>query len=318
MDRASLISSLRQLNPRTADYTDEELLWKAANDAEAQGVLDQYPVLINERIRQQAEYDARDRNIVGNTWAAAKRGWAGAMQSVNTIGGSPDDEDAQDVADWEKVKMQNPNSPEYGEFMSAKGFVDSAKAFARAPVRILTELVAESAAQSIPSMAGGMAGGAIQGAIAGAPTGPGEAVTIPVGAMIGATAGSATTEYASKILEVLQSEGMDLSDPKSVQRFFNDTEKLERARSLALRRAIPAGLFDGATLGLASIGVAGWPRHLEFLSLLHTVNPKSASLLKAWVRKFRLSIPLPSKSAWQKLSCLCVIWKRSVHELSCT
>lgn len=37
-------------------------------------------------------------------------------------------------------------------------------------------------------------------------------------------------------------------------------------------RAALTALGLASTLGLASIGVAGWPRHLEFLSLLHTVN----------------------------------------------
>lgn len=196
------------------------------------------------------------RGFVGNTVTAVKRGFAGAAQGANILQGATDETNAQDIVDYEKIKRANPPSKEFQAFMDAEGFTDSALAFVKNPVRIVTEVIAESAAQMVPSIALGAAGGAIGGAVSSAPTGGAAApATVPIGVVVGsavgAGAGSGLAEYGSAIMDAMQKAGMDATDPASVISFFSDEKKVAAAREHAIKRAVPIALFDAVSFGLA-------------------------------------------------------------------
>lgn len=208
-----------------------------------------------EPVKQEAAAEA-SRGFFSNTATALKRGYAGASQASNILQGATDQVNAEDIVRYEKMKRENPASKEFQDFMQAKGFADSALAFMRNPVRIISEVIAESAAQMAPSIALGIAGGSIGGAIVAAPTGEAAApATVPIGAAVGsavgAGSGSALAEYGSSMMQAMEEAGMDATDPESIKAFFGDPEKLAKARDFAVKRGVAVGLFDAVSAGLA-------------------------------------------------------------------
>jgi hypothetical protein len=253
MSRESLIAALRSLSrPEDAGLSDDQLLYKTASEYDRLGRLDEFPELKVELARQDGSFEATRRGFAGDVAAAAKRGFAQGMQGFNVMQGADDPTNARDIADWEAVKARNPNSTEMQDFMAAKGFIASAKAFASNPVTIVAEIITESLGQGLPSIAGTVGGAALGGA-KGLGFGPAGAA---VGAAAGAAVGSGVVEYSAKILDAMQEAGMDPADPISVQEFFSDPAKVDAARKSAVMRAIPVALFDGATAGLAGRFVA--------------------------------------------------------------
>lgn len=248
MTRDVLLKTLRELSGPTAqNYSDDDLLYRTANEYKNQGRLGEIPALENEFNRINAEIEADGRGFFGDVYAAGKRGLGQLKQNFNVVQGAEDPTNAQDIADAQKTIDLNPISSELREFQSvakddALGWLT---AFAKNPVTITTEVIAESLASSLPSMVGGMVIGGAKGALGLNPA------TAAAGAAAGAFTGSYATERASKILDVMREKGMDPNDPASIQSFFNDPEKLAEARDLANKRAIPVALFDAATFGLA-------------------------------------------------------------------
>lgn len=248
MTRDVLLKTLRELSGPTAqNYSDDDLLYRTANEYKNQGRLGEIPALENEFNRINAEIDADGRGFFGDVYAAGKRGLGQLKQNFNVLQGPEDPTNAQDIADAQKTIDLNPISSELREFQSvakddALGWL---KAFGANPVTITAEVIAESLAAGLPSMGLGMAVGGAKGALALNP------VTAAAGAAAGAFTGSYATERASKIIDVMREKGMDPNDPASIQSFFSDPDKLEEARDTAVKRAIPVALFDAATFGLA-------------------------------------------------------------------
>jgi hypothetical protein len=237
-------SEVDALKARRAEIADAQAI-AAEERAKAAGDI--------EAVRQEA---AANRGFFSNIGAALTRGYAGASQSANILQGAADPTNAQDIADYERMKRDNPASKEFQDFMNAEGFANSALAFIKNPVRIISEVMAESAAQMVPSIALGVAGGAIGGAVTAAPTGEVAApATVPIGAVIGgavgAGSGSFLAEYGSAMMESMQNAGMDASSPESIQKFFTDPDKLAAAREFAVKRGVPIALFDAASMGIA-------------------------------------------------------------------
>lgn len=187
-----------------------------------------------------------NRGVLGQIRDAAVRGVGRTRQTLNVLGGV-DATDAADIAAAQSTIDARPASPETLEFMEQPdpGFLGSALHLLRNP-KIAAEAAVESLPQSALSLAGGVAGG-LAGAARGAPAGP----LALLSAGLGAGAGSGAVEYASKIMGVLQEAGMDPRDPGSIERFFADESLMAKAKDLAIKRAIPVGLFDGATFAIA-------------------------------------------------------------------
>ncbi|MCX8510510.1 MAG: hypothetical protein ORN83_02030, partial [Chthoniobacteraceae bacterium] len=254
MTRDVILKALRDLSGSTPEQiSDNDLLYNTANEYRRQGTLGEVPELENEYNKMMAEAEVDGRGFFGDVLAAGKRGLAQGRQSFNVWQGADDPTNAQDIADAQKTIDLNPVSKKYREFQatSKDDTLGWLAAFAKNPITITSEVITESLGASLPSMAGGMLGGAAEGALAaGAASGANPVVT-GIGAAIGAGAGSFAVEYASKTLDVMRDKGMDLNDPASIRSFFSDPVKLAEAKDLAVKRAIPVGIFDAATAGLA-------------------------------------------------------------------
>jgi len=70
--------------------------------------------------------------------------------------------------------------------------------------------------------------------------------------MVGGTAaGSFATEYGSKILEELQTAGMNPKNPESITKFFSNETLMAEAKDAAFKRGVPVAAFDALSAGIA-------------------------------------------------------------------
>jgi len=254
MTLPEIAEAIRRTNPQVATFSDDQIVRLVGDELSKAGRLGEFPVIERALRIADAEIESYGRGNIGNFGDALQRGWARGSQGLNVLQGATDPTNAADIARYQKTVDANPISPEFREFMEADGFADSAKAFMRAPVRIISEVIGESLGQSIPSAIGGFAGGAAGGSFGGP---AGSAVGATLGAAAGAGAGSYITEYSAGILESMQEAGMDISNPDSIRSFFSNPELVAEARSKATAKSIPIAAFDGASMGLAGKFVRG-------------------------------------------------------------
>lgn len=158
-------------------------------------------------------------------------------REVVAMGGGAGDKAATRIAKRGTAiaEAQRGLSPEMKAWNEAEGW-DAAKVFASNPVEVLGNIVTTGAISSIPAIAAGAAGTVAAG---------------PVGGAAGIGAGSLAVEYGSKIVEELNENGVDMSDPAAIQKAFADRELMSRIRSKAVRRGVPVALFDAASAGVA-------------------------------------------------------------------
>lgn len=85
--------------------------------------------------------------------------------------------------------------------------------------------------------------------------GAGTAAGAGFGAGLGTAAGFGLTsgmmEYANESFRKMEMDGVDVADPDAVQAYLADPEKLAGMRAMAYAKAIPVGLFDAFTAGVA-------------------------------------------------------------------
>lgn len=213
--------------------------------AEQGGKLAEYRNKYPDWADQYGQYlDQSGPGFAGRVKNAAVRGYESGMQGLEAAaaGGGA----AEDIAARQKIIDKNKPGRDVSEFQDTEGFGNSLLRFAKDPIDITAEVIAESLGQSWPSIVGGVVGG-----VAGGKAAPGNKIAQAAGTAIGAGSGSALVEYSSKVLSSMQDAGMDMRDPASIRQFFSDPELLSKARTAAVKRAIPVGVFDAITAGLA-------------------------------------------------------------------
>lgn len=178
---------------------------------------------------------------------AARNAFDSSRQALDIVG-EVTPEEAQNIAKIEFNKQSRKLAPGYDEYQKASGF-DAVLAFAKNPIEVTSNIVAEGLAGSLPALGAGLAAGGV-GAAIGAPTGIGAPIGFTAGQVAGTFAGSLATEYGSKILEEMQSEGVDLTKPESIQGFFENEEAVTKARDKAISRGIPVAAFDAISAGI--------------------------------------------------------------------
>jgi hypothetical protein len=141
--------------------------------------------------------------------------------------------------------------PAVAELSKAKTFSDAWDIFAKNPYDVIAGVTATSLPTTIPAL------------IAGAVMGPG------VGAL--AMGGSsAVTEAGSSLSEFAQERGVDTTNAKAVQQFFENPANLSEALSYAGKRAGIIGTMDAASGGLASKTLA--PKAIKNVVARQAVN----------------------------------------------
>ena len=170
------------------------------------------------------------------------RGWESLMQGVDLIKATTGLEDvgqtAKNIAyhDWRQRQFPL-SAPELEAQQRAQGLEGWDAAF-----NFLTDtrLWPSALGGSIPAMGAPIVGGVAGGAAGGLP-----------GALGGAYLGSFSTDFALTVLDELRARGGDPGDAASVQAALSDPEVWTSVRQLAIKHAVPVGLFDAASMGLA-------------------------------------------------------------------
>jgi hypothetical protein len=188
---------------------------------------------------------------------AAQNAFDSARQALMATDGL-DENDASQIARIEYNKAARRVAPGYAAYQQAEGW-DAVKAFAKNPFEVSANIITEGLAGSWPALASGLATGATTAAVAGAAGSvvPGAGNVIGAGGgftagMVGGTAaGSFATEYGSKILEELQTAGMNPKNPESIAQFFSNETLMAEAKDAAFKRGVPVAAFDALSAGIA-------------------------------------------------------------------
>lgn len=158
--------------------------------------------------------------------------------------------DIKRIAELQKIVKDNLPIGSYKEFAESETLENALNAFAKDPIGVLSNLTAESFAQQAASLggtdpelvgAGAVAGSAIPvvGTISGALGGLGASNTMAL-------------ETASYMLDELQKNGYDISNPDDLEKAFSNTELIEELKSGGQQRGLPV-----AALAMISMGIAG-------------------------------------------------------------
>lgn len=179
---------------------------------------------------------------------AARNAFDSSRQALDIVG-DVTPEEAQNIAKIEFDKQSRKVAPGYDEYQKAEGF-DAVLAFAKNPIEVTSNIVAEGLAGSLPALGAGLAAGGVGAAAGSVVPVVGTGVGFTAGQVAGTFAGSLATEYGSKILEEMQSEGVDLTKPESIQGFFENEDAVAKARDKAISRGIPVAAFDAISAGI--------------------------------------------------------------------
>lgn len=150
---------------------------------------------------------------------------------------------AGEVEQYTRKIQSLPNAEAYQRWERATGG-DAWGAFLSDPFEVTSNIVAGSASQMATQMAIGAAAGFAGGSVGGQ-------AGAMVGSALGAGLSSFSGEYASSFLDSMEEAGVDMSDRDSIIKGLSDPEAISRAKSYALKRAVPVGVFDMLSLGIA-------------------------------------------------------------------
>jgi len=179
---------------------------------------------------------------------AARNAFASSQQALAVTGGVTPEE-AQEISKIEYEKNARQVSPDYKAYQEAEGW-DAVNAFINNPVEVTTNIVAEGLAGSLPSLGAGLATGGVGAAAGSVVPGVGTGAGFIAGQVAGTFAGSLATEYGSKVLEELQNEGMDLTNPQSITEFFSNQKLVDAAKEKALKKGVPIAAFEAVSAGI--------------------------------------------------------------------
>lgn len=217
-------------------------------DKTAVDVIDQTKVDYS-KARNQGYADSISE-IVAN--AVARGNAQGEEANLLTVTGDQSPDDIKRLANIERRKQFYPTSESYAAFNNAKTFSDALGALASDPVKIIAELSLESLTALARHGSARIGAGAATGAAAGSVVpGVGTASGAATGAVVGLGLSSLNLEYSGSILESLGENGIDVSDPESLKKGFEDEEKFAEIRKTALQKGVPVALFDMLSAGLA-------------------------------------------------------------------
>jgi len=150
---------------------------------------------------------------------------------------------AGEVEQYTRKIQSLPNAEAYQRWERATGG-DAWGAFLSDPFEVTSNIVAGSASQMATQMAIGAAAGFAGGSVGGQ-------AGAMVGSALGAGLSSFSGEYASSFLDSMEEAGIDMSDRDSIIKGLSDSEAISRAKSYAMKRAVPVGVFDMLSLGIA-------------------------------------------------------------------
>lgn len=257
------IRDIRAAYPAYDDMSDEELTLAWA---------EKYPIYLGQdaEFKEDFESYSADSNSDDTTWGMIRNAWLRGQSQATTAdvlvgetgGGKWSEEDRiAEMAHANKRSQMLQGSAAYQEFAAAPE-EDKIGRFFRDPFEITSQVIIESLSAQISygrirvPVATGMGAGA--GSVI-----PGAGTIAGMGA--GFVAGNVVTtlglSYGSKFNEMLQGEGVDITNPEAIEAAMSDPDFVGRARNKSLKYGIPIAVIDAITMKLGGL-VTGSGRKL--------------------------------------------------------
>lgn len=146
------------------------------------------------------------------------------------------EEAMQDVVAYQAERQAIPLPDVVNRVMAAKSFGEAASAAADDPVRLVAAIGPESLVQSAPGMLAAI---------------PATVAAGPAGAALTLGGNSALVDYAGTLVDVLQSSGVDVTNPAAVRAALRDRTLLGKMVNQAGRHAAVVGAVDAVSGGIA-------------------------------------------------------------------
>jgi len=146
-------------------------------------------------------------------------------------------ESAASAAALNVERSKIPAPPVVEKVMRAKTFGEAWAVIKTDPVRFIAAIGPESLVQSAPGLLAAVPAGMAAG---------------PAGAVGAIGTGSVVTDYAASVMEVLQSSGVNTTDPEAIKAALKNPEILTKVVEQSGKHAAVVGAFDALSAGLAS------------------------------------------------------------------
>ena len=229
---------------------------KSANSKETDENLKAFRKLPTEEVVQAVDYvgdKLPDR--VKNAWSKGKI--QGQIANTLYTGAEPDENSLIKIAELNQQSDLIPESAE-SKRLNADDGISWALSNPLQGSKALGEIILNSLGAQFEASKRTTGGAVAIGAAAGSVI-PG--IGTAAGAMSGFTAGQMAAGFnlstSGKILEVLSDLKIDIKNPNSLIEAFKNPEIMDRARDLAIKRAIPIAILDLLTAGIAGkVGAA--------------------------------------------------------------
>ena len=154
------------------------------------------------------------------------------------------------------------------KFFKSETFGEAFKIAVLNPIDVIAPMTVESMAQFLPGMlniapatvSSGIVGGAAAGSLLpGAGTLAGAGVGMTAGMISAAGLTSFSMEYTGKILEIMQEEGIDITNPDELLEGLRNERLMAKARKKGVLKGVPVAILDAVSGGVAGrlIGKAG-------------------------------------------------------------
>jgi hypothetical protein len=239
-----------------------------------------------------AHDDANNLSLIEQATGALKRGWRGLQQSLSATGmrananglaeldkterllaagakpgsiamaddvfgaqwmtpeqrttlrdalGATAGQQAGNIAKLEVEKRAIPQDLVVSAALQSKSFAEFWQNFKEKPLSFITSVGLESLPQSLPGMVAAVPAGMAAG---------------PVGVAAAMGGGSFATDYASSVLEAMQSEGVDIAKPDAITAAVKDNALMQRVGRRAFAHAAVVGAVDAVSGAMAGKSLA--------------------------------------------------------------
>jgi len=182
---------------------------------------------MQDRMKDRDFAPAQEVNEPGGLINALNRGWE-RLTVLPDVAQGDVNEIAQYAKDIKKYARSESELARLEEISKSESFGGALLGWLSNPDLAL-QIVLESLPMFLPSLGLGAAGMATTG---------------PVGAAVGAGAGSFTVEYLNTILDEIESQGHDATNPQVLLEAFANEDFMDAAQARGVKRGIPIALFD--------------------------------------------------------------------------
>ena len=207
-----------------------------------------------EDIVREVKIDANsfDDGVMGTLKKAVRRGiLTGEQADELTVFEGREDINFNNIAMIQNQLRNLRASDAYERFNKAQGFGEALQIMAENPIILAEQMLESLAAMTTHGQTRILAGTGTGAAMGSVVPVMGTATGATLGAMSGVGLTSLNLEYSNDIISSLQESGIDITNPKDLEKAFSDEKKYSEIREKALTKGVPVALFDMVSAGIA-------------------------------------------------------------------